>query len=53
MIRAEERYGNGDHLFDRGRAESRRWTALYNLIRGTQNFTGTPRRCQARLEVDF
>jgi hypothetical protein len=52
MIRAEERYGNGDHLFTADE-QNRAGTALYNLIRGAQNFTGTPRRVRLGFEVNF
>jgi hypothetical protein len=52
MIRAEERFGNGDHKFDS--TEQRRASdALYNLIRGVQNFTGAPRRLRLGLELNF
>jgi hypothetical protein len=52
LIRAEERWGNGDHLFteDEQRAAS---DALYNTIRGTQNFTGEPRRMRVGFELNF
>jgi len=52
LIRAEERYGNGDHMFDV--AEQRRASeALYNVIRGIHNFTGAPRRMRLGIEVNF
>jgi hypothetical protein len=52
MIRTEERYGNGDHIFDV--AEQRAASdGLYNLIRGLHNFTGNPRRLRLGLEVNF
>jgi outer membrane receptor for ferrienterochelin and colicin len=52
LIRAEERYGNGDHLFDltEQRAAS---DALYNEVRGVYNFTGAPRRFRLGLELNF
>ena len=52
MIRAEERWGNGDHLFtpEEQRVAS---DALYNTIRGTQNFTGEPRRMRVGFELNF
>jgi hypothetical protein len=52
MIRTEERFGNGDHIFDVGeqRAAS---DAMYNLVRGIHNFTGTPRRMRLGLEINF
>jgi Carboxypeptidase regulatory-like domain/TonB-dependent Receptor Plug Domain len=52
LIRAEERFGNGDHLYDL--SEQRRASdAMYSLIRGTHNFTGTPRRLRLGLELNF
>jgi len=52
MIRTEERFGNGDHMFDA--AEQRRASdAEYNLIRGIHNFTGDPRRMRLGLEINF
>jgi hypothetical protein len=52
LIRAEERFGNGDHVFDL--AEQRRASdALYLVMRGTQEFTGPPRRVRVGLEVTF
>ncbi len=52
LIRAEERFGNGDGSFDS--AEQRRASdALYNTIRGTHNFTGEPRRMRLGFEVNF
>ena len=52
LIRAEERFGNGDHQFtaDEQVAAS---NALYNTIRGTQNFTGEPRRMRVGFELNF
>ena len=52
LIRAEERFGNGDHLFTPRRA-ARASDALYNTIRGTQNFTGEPRRMRVGFELNF
>jgi hypothetical protein len=52
LIRAEERFGNGDHIYDS--TEQRRASdALYSLIRGAQNFTGAPRRVRLGLELNF
>ena len=52
LIRAEERFGNGDHVFDL--AEQRRASeALYQAVRGQQEFTGPPRRVRLGLEVGF
>ncbi|MEO7136389.1 MAG: TonB-dependent receptor [Gemmatimonadales bacterium] len=52
LIRAEQRFGNGDGLYDA--SEQRRASdALYNTIRGIHNFTGDPRRMRLGLEVTF
>jgi hypothetical protein len=52
LIRAEQRFGNGDGLYDI--TEQRRASdALYNTIRGVHNFTGDPRRMRLGLEVSF
>jgi hypothetical protein len=52
LIRTEERYGNGDHLFDV--AEQRRASdALYYTVRGIHNFTSSPRRMRLGVEVNF
>jgi hypothetical protein len=52
LIRAEQRFGNGDGRYDV--AEQRRASdALYNTIRGVHNFTGDPRRMRLGLEVNF
>jgi hypothetical protein len=52
LIRAEQRFGNGDGLYDI--TEQRRASdALYNTIRGEHNFTGEPRRMRFGVEVNF
>jgi carboxypeptidase family protein/TonB-dependent receptor-like protein len=60
LIRAEERYGDGDHVFTV--AEQRRASdALYAAVgqtstffaRGRHNFTGDPRRLRLGIEVSF
>ena len=52
LIRAEQRFGNGDGLYDE--TEQRRASnSLYNTIRGIHNFTGDPRRMRLGLEVSF
>jgi hypothetical protein len=52
LIRAEERYGDGNHVFDL--EEQRRASdALYYTVRGIHNFTGAPRRMRLGLEVNF
>jgi len=52
LIRAEERFGNGDHLFDVAEQESSA-NALYQVLRGLHNFTGAPRRVRIGLEFTF
>jgi hypothetical protein len=52
LIRTEERFGNGDHVFDL--AEQRRASdALYYTVRGIHNFTSSPRRMRLGIEVNF
>jgi hypothetical protein len=52
LIRTEERYGNGDHVFDLD--EQRRASdALYFTVRGIHNFTSAPRRMRLGIEVNF
>ena len=52
LIRAEERFGNGDHIFDP--AEMRRASdALYFVNRGPQTFLDAPRRLRIGLELSF
>jgi hypothetical protein len=52
LIRAEERFGNGDHLFDLTE-QKRASDALYYTVRGIHNFTGSPRRMRLGIEVNF
>ncbi|MDQ3207880.1 MAG: TonB-dependent receptor [Gemmatimonadota bacterium] len=52
LIRAEERYGNGNHIFDVAE-QQRASNALYNAVRGIHNFTGSPRRMRLGVEVNF
>ena len=52
LIRAEERYGDGDHVFTV--AEQRAASdAAYRVVRGRPTFLGAPRRIRAGLEVRF
>jgi hypothetical protein len=52
LIRAEERFGDGDHVFTV--AEQRRASdAFYAFDRGAYNFLGEPRRMRLGLEVTF
>jgi hypothetical protein len=52
LIRAEERYGDGDHVFtlDEQRRASE---ALYHVGNGRHAFVGEPRRLRIGLEVTF
>jgi Carboxypeptidase regulatory-like domain/TonB-dependent Receptor Plug Domain len=52
LIRTEERYGNGDHIFslDEQLAAS---NALYDEVRGIHNFTSAPRRFRLGVELNF
>jgi hypothetical protein len=52
LIRTEERYGDGDHIFsvDEQRAAS---NALYDEVRGIHNFTSAPRRFRLGVELNF
>jgi hypothetical protein len=52
LIRAEERFGNGDHIFtiDEQNAAS---NASYLTGRALNNFTDTPRRLRLGFEVNF
>ena len=52
LIRSEERFGDGDHVFDLDE-QHRASTALYNTVRGTHTFTGIPRRVRLGLELNF
>lgn len=52
LIRAEERYGDGDHLFTMGEQRSAS-DALYATDHGHQSFTGDPRRIRLGFEVSF
>jgi carboxypeptidase family protein/TonB-dependent receptor-like protein len=52
LVRAEERFGNGDHVFTV--AEQRRASDAFRRVGlGLQNFTGTPRRLRLGVEVNF
>jgi hypothetical protein len=52
LIRAEERFGDGDHVFTL--VEQRRASdAAYLFHRGLQNFTGDPRRLRVGVEATF
>jgi hypothetical protein len=60
LIRAEERYGDGDHVFtlaEQRRASDDFYAAVGRRSsffgRGRQNFTGDPRRLRLGLEVSF
>ena len=51
LIRAEERYGNGDHVYTI-EEQSRAINALYDVGRGTQEQYGAPRRARLGLEIN-
>ena len=52
LILAEERFGNGDHLFTPAE-QTRAADALYLVGRGLQNVTGSGRRVRNGLAVQF
>jgi hypothetical protein len=52
LIRAEERFGDGDHIFDIAE-QTRAANALYQVMRGEQNLTGAPRRVRLGFELTF
>jgi hypothetical protein len=52
LIRTEQRYGNGDHVFTV--EEQRRAShAFYTVDRGAHFFTGPPRLIRLGLEATF
>ena len=52
LIRAEERYGNGDHIYT-VEEQSRAINALYDIGRGVQEQYGAPRRARLGFEINF
>lgn len=52
MYRAEERFGNGDHLYTEAEYK-RAFTTSYNVGRGLNNFIILPRRVRLGLELTF
>jgi Carboxypeptidase regulatory-like domain/TonB-dependent Receptor Plug Domain len=52
MIRAEQRYGNGDGVFTEAE-QTRASDALYYVNRGLSSFTNAPRSVRLGLEVNF
>ena len=52
LIRAEERYGNGDHVYTI-EEQTRAINALYDVGRGTQENYGAPRRARLGFEINF
>jgi hypothetical protein len=52
LIRTEERFGNGDHVFSLSE-QKRASDAAYFTGRGIQTFTDTPRRLRLGVEVNF
>jgi len=52
LIRAEERYGNGDHVYT-VEEQTNAINALYDVGRGTQEQYGAPRRARLGFEINF
>jgi hypothetical protein len=52
MYRAEERFGNGDHLYTEAEYK-KAFTSSYNIGRGLNNFIILPRRVRLGLELTF
>jgi hypothetical protein len=52
LIRAEERYGNGDHIYT-VEEQTRAINALYDVARGVQEQYGAPRRARLGFENNF
>ena len=52
LQRTEQRYGDGDGIFTVSE-QTRAVDALYNHIRGEQNFTGPERRVRLGVELSF
>ncbi|MFN8652369.1 MAG: TonB-dependent receptor [Gemmatimonadales bacterium] len=52
LIRAEQRYGDGDGVFSLAE-QTRASDALYYVARGINNFTNAPRSIRLGLEVNF
>jgi len=52
LIRAEQRYGNGDHIFTIDE-QTDAINALYDVARGEQQMLGVGRRARLGFEVNF
>lgn len=52
LVEAEERFGNGDHLFTTAE-QTRAFDAYYQTAKGEQNFTAPGRRVRLGAEVHF
>lgn len=52
LIRAEERYGDGDHIFSQDE-QFRASQSAYFVGRGLEDFTASPRRLRLGLQVNF
>jgi hypothetical protein len=52
LVRAEERWGNGDGLFTLDE-QRRSFGAVYDVYRGDNNFVGAGRRMRLGLELNF
>jgi hypothetical protein len=52
LIRAEERFGNGDHVFT-VEEQTDAINALYDVARGDQQQLGVGRRARLGFEINF
>jgi hypothetical protein len=52
LIRAEQRFGNGDGVYDPGEQRNA-LASLYEWARGEHRFTGPPRRARLGIELSF
>ena len=52
LIRAEERFGNGDHIYTI-EEQSNAINTLYDATRGEQIHTGVGRRARLGFEINF
>ena len=52
LIRAEQRYGDGDHIFTVDE-QTDAINALYNVARGEHQHLGVGRRARIGFEIDF
>ena len=52
LIRAEQRYGNGDHVFTVDE-QTNAINALYDVARGEHQMLGVGRRARLGFEINF